>query len=72
MLFGYKALKCFSLPGEDSYLGEEFTQAGINLLVGVLSRAQLLLEERAARWFKSIGMFLLVWRYRVVTLRPEN
>lgn len=42
-LVGWKAFKCLSLPSEDSSWGEGFTWAGINLLIMVLSKAQLLL-----------------------------
>lgn len=42
-------MHCLSLPSEGSSLGEGFTQAGINLLIMVLNRAQLLLEERASK-----------------------
>lgn len=49
MLVGWKAFKCLSVPTENSSLGEGFTRAGINLLTMALSKAQLLLEERASK-----------------------
>jgi len=49
MLVGCKTFKGLSLPSEDSSLGEGFTWAGINLLIIMLSRDQLLPEERASK-----------------------
>lgn len=48
-------LRCLSLPREDSSLGERYTQTGINLLIMVLSRAQLLLEEHASKPVEAHG-----------------
>lgn len=49
MFVGWKVFKCLNLPSEDSSLGEGFTRAGINLLIVVLSRAHVLLEEHASK-----------------------